>query len=201
MNSMNSRINIFGVVALCFLAIGLAGCSRQRSEGTQQSNAQAEATKPAAIKLPPKFGVFYETPAGPVELVEKTEVAAANPSFWIYLQNIPSANKLRLRLVKASGGSFIVDAGSVTSSESDKPKSPPKPGNYQNVFVLAYGEDAGVFEPQVTTVEGQSELFKASYASALKPGEYFAFYFIDESKGQKSWEEARFKFAGQFIVK
>jgi hypothetical protein len=67
--------------------------------------------------------------------------------------------------------------------------------------VLSYGEDAGVFEPQVTAVPGQSELYKAGYSGSLKPDEYFSFYFIDESKGQKSWEEARFKFAGQFTVK
>ena len=179
----------------------LSACKQGETGRSGQTTPAPSGTATPAIKLPPKFGVFYESAAGPVELEQKTEVFAANPSFLIYLQNIPAANKLRFRFVKASGGPFIVDAGKVTSSDSDKPKSPPKPGNYQNVFVLAYGEDAGVFEAQVTAVEGQTELYKAVYSGALKSGEYFAFYFIDESKAQKPWEEARFKFAGQFMVK
>jgi hypothetical protein len=191
------------LVFVCFIflcAVILPACKQGETGQSGETPGPTTAASPA-IKLPPKVGVFYESASGPVELVEKTEVAAANPSFLIYLQNIPAANKLRFRFVKASGGPFIVDAGTVTSSESDKSKTPPKPGNYQNVFVLSYGEDAGVFEPQVTAVPGQSELYKAGYSGSLKPDEYFSFYFIDESKGQKSWEEARFKFAGQFTVK
>jgi hypothetical protein len=184
---------------LSVLTLVLATCTPNQQQ-VQENKPATQATQPLEIKLPPKFGVFYESAQGPMELGEKTTLPAANPSFILYLEKVPEAAKLRLRFVKASGGPFIVDAGTVTSSDSDKPKTPPKPGNYQNVFVLAYGEGAGVFEPQVTAVEGQRELYKAVYSGALKPGEYFAFYFIDESKGPKPWEEARFKFAGQFKV-
>ncbi len=68
-------------------------------------------------------------------------------------------------------------------------------------MVLAYGEEAGVFEPQVATVDGRTDLYKAIYTGTLKPGEYLVFYFVDESEGKKRWEKARFQFAGQFTVK
>jgi hypothetical protein len=199
---MNYQRSSVTVTSLCFvLVFAFAGCTRKGVQQVEESKSEVPASQKPEIKLPPKFGVFYESAAGPVELENKTEVAAANPSFLIYLQNNPSAAKLRLRFGKASGGPFIIEAGTVTSSDSAEPKSAPKRDNYQNILVLAYGEDAGVFEPQVTAVEGRSDLFKAAYSGTLRPGEYFAFYFVDESKGEKRWQEARFQFAGQFTVK
>lgn len=187
---------------LCFvLLLTLQGCARDETEQGQETKPQAQATQAADIKRPPGFGVFYESSAGPADLAKKPTVAAVNPSFLVYLEKVESVAKLRLRFVKASASGFVIDAGSVTNSESGEPKSPAKPGNYQNVFVFAYGEEAGVFEPQMTVLDEKAGLFKATYSGTLKTGEYFAFYFVDESKADKRWEEARFKLAGQFTVK
>lgn len=187
---------------LCFvLLLALQGCARHETQQGQETKPQAQATQAADIKRPPGFGVFYESSDGPVELAKKPTVAAANPSFLVYLEKVESVAKLRLRFVKASASGFVIDAGSVTNSDSAEPKSPPKRDNYQNVFVFAYGEEAGVFEPQVTSLDERTGLFKATYSGTLKTGEYFAFYFVDESKGDKPWAEARFKLAGQFSVK
>jgi len=194
-NRILTYITVFSVSVLVFV---FYGCTPKQQQ-VQESKPATQATQQPEIKLPPKFGVFYESGEGAMELAEKTTVAAANPTFILYLEKIPEAAKLRLRLVKASGGPFIVDAGTVT--DSGEPKSPPKRDNYQNILVLAYGEDAGVFEPQVSAVEGHSDLYKATYSGTLKPGEYFAFYFVDESEGEKHWEKARFKLTGQFTVK
>ena len=197
---MNRILAYVAVISLSLLPFVLGGCKRNEQQ-VQDNKPAMPATPQPEIKLPPKFGVFYESAQGPVELGEKTTVQPANPSFTLYLEKVPEAAKLRLRFVKASGGPFIVDAGTITSSETSQPKSPPKPGNYQNVFVFEYGEEAGVFEPQVTAVNGRSDLYKATYSGTLKPGDYFAFYFVDESNGEKRWEKARFKFGGQFTVK
>ncbi len=61
-----------------------------------------------------------------MDLEKKSTVAAANPSFLIYLQNMPEAAKLRLRFGRGSGGPFIVNAGTVTSSDSSEPNESPK---------------------------------------------------------------------------
>lgn len=196
---MNRLLAFVAVFSLSVLPFVLGGC-KQNEPQVQESKPPTPTTPTPEIKLPPKFGVFYESAQGPTELGEKTTLPAANPSFILYLENIPEAARLRLRLVKASGGPFIVDAGTVTSGKSSEPRTAPKPGNYQNVFVLEYGEDAGVFEPRITAVNGRSDLYKATYSGTLTPGHYFAFYFVDEPEGEKRWEKARFKFAGEFIV-
>ena len=194
---MNRILTYITVLSVSVLVFVFYGCTAKQQQ-VQESKPATQAKQPE-IKLPPNFGVFYESAEGPVDLAKKPSVAAVNPSFLIYLEKIPEAAKLRLRFGKASGGPFIVDAGTVT--DSGEPKSPPKRDNYQNILVLAYGEDAGVFEPQVSAVEGHSDLYKATYSGTLKPGEYFAFYFVDESEGEKRWEKARFKLTGQFTVK
>jgi hypothetical protein len=178
----------------------LVGCAGENVQQVQETKPQASASQVHEIKAPPNFGVFYESAEGPADLGTKPTLAAANPSFLIHLEQVPEASKLRLRLGKGSGGPFIIDAGTVTSSGSTEPKSPPKRDNYQNILVLEYGEEAGVFEPQVTAVGGRSDLYKATYSGTLPPGKYFAFYFVDESDGEKRWEKARFKFAGEFTV-
>ena len=194
-------ISVSVIVFSCALVFASVGCGRKEGAQVQETTPQAAATHTPEIKLPPNFGVFYESAEGPVDLGKKPDVSAANLSFLMYLEKVPDASKLRIRFGKASGGPFIVDAGTVTSSGSAETKTPPKRDNYQNILVLAYGEEAGVFEPQVTAVGGRNDLYKATYSGTVPAGKYFVFYFIDESKGEKRWEEARFKFAGEFTVK
>ncbi len=195
------RISVAVTALCCVLVFALEGCARKEVQPVQETKPQALVTLAPEIKLPPNFGIFYRSAEGISDLAKKPTLAAANPAFLIYLQKMPEAAKLRLRLGKGSGGTFILDAGTVTSSGSAETNSPPKRDNYQNILVLEYGEEAGVFEPQVTTVEGRSDVYNAAYKGNLKPGEYFAFYFVDESDGEKRWEKARFQFAGQFTVK
>lgn len=198
---MNRTFTFVATISL-WVGVFLLGACTPKQQEVQESKPATQATPQPEIKLPPKFGVFYESAQEPVELGEKTTVAATNPSFILYLEKVPEASKLRLRFGKGSGGPFIIDAGTVTSSgSSSEPKALPKRENYQNILVLEYGEEAGVFEPQVTSVTGRSDLYKATYLGTLKPGKYFAFYFVDESKGERHWEVARFKFAGEFTVK
>ena len=198
---MTCQRNFAAVTSFCFvLVFAFEGCSRKAPQ-VEENKSMPAATAGSEIKTPPAFGIFYESADGPLDLQKKPTLPAANPTFLIYLQKMPEATKLRLRFGKGSGGLFIVDAGTVTSSESAEPKSPPKSDNYQNILVLAYGAEAGVIEPQVTPVSGRTDLYKATYAGTLNPGEYFAFYFVDESEGAKRWQKAHFQFAGQFIVK
>ena len=200
---MNCQRIFVAVTSFCFVLVFVfAGCSRKAPQVEENKSGPA-ATAGPEIKTPPTFGIFYESADGLLDLQKKPTLAAANPTFLIYLQKMPEASKLRLRfgIGKGAAGPFIVDAGTVTSSGSAEAKSPPKGDNYQNILVLAYGEGAGVFEPQVAAVDGRSDLYKATYSGIIKPGEYFAFYFVDESEGEKRWEKARFQFAGQFIVK
>lgn len=123
---------------------------------------------------PQTFGVYYEAPQGPVSLETKPTVADARPSFLIYVENLPEAAKVRLR--------FGLTAN-------------------QNIFVLKQGEESGVFESQISTIEGRKDLLRGVYSGNLKPGEYEVYYFIDASEGKKRWDKARFQFAGQFEVK
>lgn len=197
---VNRILTFVTIISFTVLVFGIAGCTPKHQQ-VPENKPTTQATQQPEIKLPPKFGVFYESADGPVELGEKATVAATNPSFLMYLEKVPGASKLRLRFGKGSGGPFIVDAGTVTSSGSTESKTPPKPGNYQNILVLGYREVAGIFEPQITAVGGRSDLYKATYSGTVPPGKYFAFYFVDESKGEKDWEEARFKFAGEFTIK
>jgi hypothetical protein len=196
-------ISVSIIAFSCALAFLWIGCGRKEVRPVQETKPQVAVSPTPEIKLPPNFGVFYESAEGPVDLGKSPTLAASNPSFLMYLEKVPEASKLRFRFGKASGGPFIVDAGTVTSSGSAEPKtkSPPKPNNYQNILVLEYGEKAGVFEAQVTAAGGRNDLYKANYSGTVPPGKYYAFYFVDDSKGEKRWEEARFKLAGEFTVK
>lgn len=197
MVSKRASNTMFSVGLVLVLLLG--ACAQKESPPSEAT--QTPATQASEVKPPPNLGIHYESAEGPSDLQKKPTLAAANPSFLIYLEKIPEAAKLRLRFGRGSGGPFVFNAGTVTSSGGAELKGPPKPDNYQNILVLAYGEDAGVFEPKVTSVAGRSDLYRATYAGTLKPGEYMAFYFVDESEGEKRWEKARFQFAGQFWVK
>ena len=198
---MNHRPTSITWISLCFaLVFALGACTQKESRRTEETKTPAASQTPE-VKPPPDFGIYYESTGGLSDLQKKQTLAAANPSFLLYLDKVPNAEKLRLRFGKGSGGPFVFNAGTVTSSGSAERKSPPKPGNYQNILVLEYGEEAGVFEPKVTAVNGKGDLYRATYSGTLKPGEYMAFYFVDESEGEKRWEKARFQFAGQFTVK
>lgn len=161
---MDRRFSPISIICLCALVLALEGCAQKEVQPVQKTEPPASVSQTPEIKPPPNFGVFYESAEGPVDLGTKPTLAAANPSFLLYLEKVPEGAQLRLRFGKASGGPFIIDAGTVTSSGSAEPKSPPKRDNYQNILVLEYGEEAGVFEPHVAAVGGRGDLYKATYS-------------------------------------
>lgn len=196
-----SRLRLILIVLASFASLAAVGC--ERGENTQQSESKpVAATTPAPnIKTPPKFGVFLEGTDGPVSLDTKPQVTPS-PSFLIYLENLPEPAKVRLRFGKGSASGFMVNSGTVTSGPGNEGNKKAKQrDDYKNILVLAYGEDSGVFEPQVLAVEGRKDMHRAAYPAQLGPGEYTVFYFIDESDSGKTWEKARFEYAGQFTVK
>ena len=117
---MNRILTSVTVFSLSVLPLVLGACTPNKQQ-VQENRHATQATQPLEIKLPPKFGVFYESAQGPMELGEKTTLPAVNPSFILYLEKVPEAAKLRFRFVKAAGGPFIADAGTVTSSDNDDP--------------------------------------------------------------------------------
>lgn len=201
MSYKSSSVIPFSLGLLCVFI--LVACKRGETTQPGETKTISAKTATTAIKPPPKFGIYYEAPDGLADLEKKPDVATVRPSFLIYLDKLPEAEKVRLRFSKGSASGFVFGSGTVTSSENDNTKDnkPPKRDDYKNILVLKYGEESGVFEPQVMAVEGHKDLHRATYPSDLKAGEYMAFYFIDESEGEQRWEKARFQFAGQFTVK
>jgi hypothetical protein len=170
----NRRFLISQTIFALLLAIGLPLVACKRADSLQPSSTPSVAAT-SIPKTPSTFGIYYEAPDGSVALETKPIVATARPSFLIYLEAAPEPAKVRLR--------FAPEASST------------------DIMVLKQGEEKGVFEASVTNIEGRKDLLRAVYAGSLKPGQYTAYYFIDQSHGGKAWEKAQFQFAGHFEVK
>jgi hypothetical protein len=167
---MRSTTSTFLAVAVLFVSCAarpldpsVAGAESQRSRAK---------APPAAIELPREFGIYVESARGLEPLMATPTLAAKNPSFVVYLQELPPIERLRLRFGK--GGT--------------------------NLFVIEYGEGAGVFEAKMEPVPGRNELYRAVYFGTLEPGTYMAYTFVDASEAPERWKKARFEFAGQFKV-
>src|SRR5689334_6305214 len=147
------------LVCVTLVCMLIVACKRRET-------IQPEPTVPkpatSTIDTPKTFGVYYESPQGLVPLETKPAIADARPSFLIYFQNLPEAARVRLRVGLAAN---------------------------QNIFVLKQGEESGVFEPHISTVEGRKDLLRAEYSGNIKPGEYVVYYFMDDSQGKKSWDK------------
>jgi hypothetical protein len=159
-------------LALIVLLVSCAVHPFDRAAVEAESQRSSAKAPPAAIELPREFGVYSESARGLEPLMGTPTLAVKNPSFVVYLQELPPIEKLRLRFGK--GGT--------------------------NLFVIEYGEGAGVFEAKMEPVAGRKELYRAVYHGTLEPGKYMAYTFVDASEGPERWKKAQFQFAGQFKV-
>jgi hypothetical protein len=167
---MQSTTSAFLTIAVLLVSCAVRPLDPAAVEAeSQRSSAKAPR---ATIALPREFGVYAESAKGLEPLMGTPTLAVKNPSFVVYLQEMPPIERVRLRFGK--GG--------------------------VNLFVIEYGEGAGVFEAKMEPVPGRKELYRAVYFGTLEPGTYMAYTFIDASEGPDRWKKAQFQFAGQFKV-
>lgn len=168
----------FPIMKICVgvaLACTLAVCARKDAAPAPESSTVATANSQKGSDSPTGFGIYYEGAEGLALLEKKPSVVAANPSFLVYLEKLPPVERLRLRFATGVGR--------------------------QRIYVLESAEADDVFEAPLAAVEGHKDRYRATYTGTLKPGDYTAYYFIDESAGQAKWKKASFQYAGQFAVK